>query len=100
MDDVIITNANLPLAIRWWIKMYGRCTTYRQRNGNFLITLDMNQDHAHYHTMISISELPDNLEIELDISDLAWPVQEALRDCFNQGVIEPEDLEIIYNYDS
>jgi hypothetical protein len=88
MKELIVTNANLPLAIRWWAKTYGRVCTYHQRNGHFLITLDMDRDRTHHPTVISISALPENLAVELDISDLAWVEQEALKDCFSQEVID------------
>jgi hypothetical protein len=95
MNEVIVTNANLPLAIRWWHRVYGKCCTYHQRNGNFLIT-----DREHFQTVINLSGyLSDGLEIALDISNLAAPVQQALKDCFSQTVIEIAELPIIYNYD-
>jgi hypothetical protein len=101
MSELIVTNVNLPMAIRWWAKVYGKICTYHQANGNFLITMDMDRDREHFHTVINLNGyLPDNLEIALDISDLAAPVQEALVDCFNQTVIEVEDLEMVYDYDS
>jgi hypothetical protein len=82
-----------------WHKTYGKCCTWHQANGHFLITLDMDRGKEHFHTTISISVLPDNLEIALDISDLAWPVQEALKDCFSQTVVDIEELATVYNYD-
>jgi hypothetical protein len=100
MSELIVTNANLPLAIRWWAKNYGKICTYHQANGNFLITLDMDLERTHFHTMINLSGyLPDGWEVALDISDLAWPVQEALKDCFNQTVVNIEDIAQICAYD-
>jgi hypothetical protein len=60
----------------------------------------LDRDREHFHTVISLSALPENLEVELDITDLAWRVQEALKDCFSQTVVEVGDLDTIYNYDS
>jgi hypothetical protein len=99
MSELIVTNAKLPLAIKWWARMHG-CLHYHQRNGNFLIALDMDRFGQQFHTVISLSGyLPDGLEVVLDISDLAWPVQEALKDCFSQTVVEIEEIATIYNYD-